>query len=178
LAHVSPGFAWWQCGTGTIRTALIWRVDWCECHPATATRWRTTIHYPNIYTCLIFFFFCLFWLSNIDTPSIMRYTRFNEYHSNRTDLLFRLIPLPPSQCHSLIHCHLLRHCHDIQILIFFPICLFLHPSPSIMLPRHSVTYQNDRTDLLFRLPPLPPSHCHPLIHRHSPNPIQPIIFKY
>jgi hypothetical protein len=71
------------------------------------------------YIYMLDFFFFLFWLSNIDPPSIMRYTRFNEYHSNRTDLLFRLIPLPPSHCHSLSHCHLLRHCHYIQIIICF-----------------------------------------------------------
>jgi hypothetical protein len=33
-----------------------------------------------------------------------------------------------------------------------------------MLPRHSIWYHSNRLDLLFRLPPLPPHHC------HSPSP--------
>jgi hypothetical protein len=30
----------------------------------------------------------------------------NSHHSNRTDLLYRMNPMPPSHCHSPRHCHL------------------------------------------------------------------------
>jgi prepilin signal peptidase PulO-like enzyme (type II secretory pathway) len=92
-----------------------------------------------------------------------QYTRF-ESQNNRAELLFRLIPLPPSHCHSLGRCLSFTHQGTI----------WQRPekkkkkktkiaAPRSILPRSTrFDHQNNRAELLFRLIQLPPSHCHSL----------------
>jgi hypothetical protein len=83
-------------------TALISRVDWYHCHPATATLGTTTINSD-----LMFYFFVFFpWpcFNRLPLP-ILPLPRSNRYHSNRLAPLYPTVPLPPSHCHSPCHTH-------------------------------------------------------------------------
>jgi hypothetical protein len=88
----------------------------------------------------------------------------NYHHSNRTDPLRRLTPLPPRHCHSpCIHdplCHICHiHCQISNCHVATSISRSILPLPPCNY------HHSNRTDLLHRLTPLPPRHCHsPCIH--------------
>jgi hypothetical protein len=98
------------------------------------------------------------------TQPILPLPHSNYHHSNRLDLLFPTVPLPPGHCHSLSHCHQPKSPATATATQPLPPSHTKLPTaisqPILPLP-HSIWYQNDRNDLLYRLIPLPPSHCHP-----------------
>jgi hypothetical protein len=106
----------------------------------------------------------------IITRSILPLPLSNHHHSNRTDLKNRLVPLPPSHCHSSRHATqptttpyylskkniFLTFLKDITTLPILPLLLSNH-------------YHSNRTDLPNPIVQLPPSHCHSPCHATSPN---------
>jgi hypothetical protein len=77
----------------------------------------------------------------------------NDHHSNRTDLLYRLVPLPPSRYHSP------RHCHPVTATQPRPDCA---QSPKLPQLGQYCHYHSEtttiRTALVRRIDW---SHCHP-----------------
>jgi hypothetical protein len=114
--------------------------------------------------CYYYCYYCCFCfvLKSLTLP-ILPLPPSNRYHSNRTDLLCPMVPLPPRHCHSPRHYHPCNHpyhCHTTAIFLSFFIQITA-TLPILPLPP-SNRYHSNRTDLTNRLVPLPPCHCHPL----------------
>jgi hypothetical protein len=91
----------------------------------------------------------------------------NWCHSNRLELSFRMVPLPPRHCHSLCHCRLVCCCALVDFLfyvfggaaaVYGAIAVSILPLPCCN-RRHS-----NRWELSFRMVPLSLRHCHSLCH--------------
>jgi hypothetical protein len=113
-----------------------------------------------LYTYIAFWYFFLdffhsFSLSFV-SRSILAFMDSNLHHPNRIDLIYRMVPLPPRHCHSLFHYR----------TFYFDFFLYFSqsfPSPvsrSILALPHSNLDHSHRIDLLYRMAPLPPCHCH------------------
>jgi hypothetical protein len=117
-------------------------------------------------------------LANIQYPSaapaILPLPRPNHHHSNRADLLYPTVPLPPSHCHSPrhyrlpsklpdIHCHCHFSSHPLYFLQNSPISLNIHihtPKPPSFEPPRSALSNGATATLPLPLPePLPLNLC-------------------
>jgi hypothetical protein len=88
--------------------------------------------------------------------------------SKRAEETRRLVPLPASHCHSPCHkCHDYTHCRlppkNLQKKIKKN--LHCHPATATATATQCIWYHSNRTDLFYRLIPLPPSHCHSPCHK-------------
>jgi hypothetical protein len=132
---------------------VILRIDWCHCHPSTATPHATATY---CHPCHCHFFF-------IATLPILPLPLSNLHHSNRRDLANRLVPLPPMHCHPPRRCRILP---PVPLPLFF----LLTTLPILPLPLSNLHHSN-RRDLANRLVPLPPCHCHPPRRCHILPPV-------
>jgi hypothetical protein len=121
-------------------------------------------------------FFLIIFQSTTTRP-ILPLPLSNLYHSNRLDLPYRSVLLPPNHCHSLRHAtppNIQRHIFCKKTRIFLTIIQTIITLPILPLPHWNYHHSN-RTDLTNRLVLLPPNHCHSPRHA-TPSNIQHLIF--
>jgi hypothetical protein len=159
-----PVYVWGGCGCGRKKNGVIW--SGIERDMIILVLLGENVAVAIFFS--FFSFFCVF-PKTVISPSILPLPRTNSYHSNRLDLLYRLVPLPPNHCHSPP-----RHRHSLSALSFFStffifLCLSKKKtviSPSILPLPLSNHHHSNRLDLLYPTAQLPPCHCHsPSHHR-------------
>jgi hypothetical protein len=103
--------------------------------------------------CCYFYCYCYCLVSKSLTLPMLPLPPSTRYHSNRTDLLFPTVPLPPRHCHSPRHCHPCNHPYHCHFYLFsfkpLQLCPYCHCHPLTGTIRTALTSRIDWC------------HCHP-----------------
>jgi hypothetical protein len=121
-----------------------------------------------------FFSHFLLNFQSVASLSILPLPRSNLYHSNRIDLLYPTVPLPPNHCHSAPHCHPNNHFSlSLSLKFFLNFCLIFNRSQLCQYCHYPLPTCTIRRALISSIQRY---HSHSTTATHHPTATQTIIF--